>query len=264
MEDETDDGRRVLVVGAGRAGRSFAVALSAAGWAVVGRRGRGDDLGGAAAECDLLLIATPDAAVAEVARAIRPVPSTVVVHLAGSLGLEVLAPHRRRASLHPLMALPSPEVGAARLTSGGWFAAAGDPLVRRLVDDLGGRAIEVADEDRAAYHAAACIASNHLVALTGQVERVARLTGVPLAAYLELARGSLDDVDALGPAAALTGPAARGDEATLERHRAVLDPSEVRAYDALAEASRRLAAEPPTRPGPGARAGAPSPPPQAT
>lgn len=261
MEDENDDGRRVLIVGTGRAGRSFGVALGAAGWAIVGPRGRGDDLSDAAAGCDLLLIATPDAAVAEVARAIRPVPSTVVAHLAGSLGLEVLAPHRRRASLHPLVSLPSPEVGAARLAAGAWFAVAGDPLMRAVVDDLGGRAIEVADEDRAAYHAAACIASNHLVALMGQVERVARFSGVPLAAYLALARGSLDNVDALGPAAALTGPAARGDEPTLERHRAVLDSSELRAYDALAEAAHRLAAEPPTGPGLGASADAPSPPP---
>ena len=120
---------------------------------------------------------------------------------------------------------------------------AGDPLAGEVVEALGGRAFEVADADRAAYHAAACIASNHLVALLGQVERVAAAVGVPLEAYLDLVRATVDNVADLGPAAALTGPAARGDEATIERHLAALPPDERAAYDALAEAARRLAAD---------------------
>ena len=74
----------------------------------------------------------------------------------------------------------------------------------------------------------------------GQVERVAAAAGVPLEAYLDLARGSLDDVGQLGPRGAITGPAARHDEETLARHRAVLDPAEREAYDALAALAARL------------------------
>lgn len=229
------------MIGPGRAGSSLARALEAAGWDVRPSLARGDDLGGAAAGVDLLVVATPDAAVGETAAAVEPVDRCVVAHLAGSLGLDVLAPHARRASVHPLVSLPDPAIGAARLADGAWFAVAGDPAAERVVADLGGRAVAVDDEHRAAYHAAACIASNHLVALLGQVERVAAPVGVPLEAYLALARGSLDNVAALGPAAALTGPAARGDEATLARHRAALDPSEREAYDALAAAAQRLA-----------------------
>jgi predicted short-subunit dehydrogenase-like oxidoreductase (DUF2520 family) len=84
--------------------------------------------------------------------------------------------------------------------------------------------------------------------LMGQVERVAARVGVPLEAFLALARGSLDNVAALGPAAALTGPAARGDEATLDRHRAALDPSELPAYEAMVAEARRLAGHPPATP----------------
>jgi predicted short-subunit dehydrogenase-like oxidoreductase (DUF2520 family) len=113
-------------------------------------------------------------------------------------------------------------------------------VVRGAVDDLGGRWFTVADADRAAYHAGAAIASNHLVALLGQVERVAGAVGVPFEAYLDLARGSLENVAELGPAAALTGPVARGDWATVERHRAALDQGELEAYDALVAAARRL------------------------
>lgn len=180
--------------------------------------------------------------VAEVAAAVEPVAGTVVAHMAGSLGLDVLDAHARRASIHPLVALPNPEVGAARLR-GGWFALAGDQLVRTAVDDLGGQWFTVADEDRAAYHAAACIASNHLVAILGQAERVGATAGVPREAFLDLVRATVENVATLGPAAALTGPAARGDAETIERHRAAIDPSEVAAYDAVVDLARRLVAE---------------------
>ena len=154
---------------------------------------------GAAEGVDLLVIATPDAAIAEVAAAVGPVADTVVAHLAGSLGLDVLAPHARRAAIHPLVAAARPDdrrgPAAGRLVRGGRRPDGVAGGRRRSA----GRPSTVADDDRAAYHAAACIASNHLVALLGQVERVAATAGVPLAAYLDLARAAVDDVAALGP-----------------------------------------------------------------
>ena len=189
------------------------------------------------------MIATPDAAIAEVAAQVLPVPETVVVHLSGALGLDVLAPHPRRASLHPLVPLPSAEVGRVRLRSGITFAVAGDPVAAELAGVLDGNVVIVEDEHRAAYHAAACIASNHLVALMGQVERVATSAGLDLDAFVGLARAALTDVVELGPAAALTGPAARGDETTLERHRQTLDPAELPGYEAGVAMARRLATE---------------------
>jgi predicted short-subunit dehydrogenase-like oxidoreductase (DUF2520 family) len=176
------------------------------------------------------------------------------VHLAGCHGLDVLAPHPRRASVHPLVSLPGAEVGAARLP-GAWFAVSGDPAALAIPAALGGRVLGLADDPviRARYHAAACLASNHLVALLGQVERVSALAGVPFEAYLDLVRATVDNVAALGPAAALTGPAARGDEATLARHRAALPAEERAAYDALAERAVRLAREPAAPGGPTVR-----------
>jgi predicted short-subunit dehydrogenase-like oxidoreductase (DUF2520 family) len=230
--------RSLRVIGPGRAGGSLARALAAAGWTVCEPLGRGDDVTDAAAGVDLLVLATPDAAVADVAAAVRPVATTVLTHLAGSLGLDVLAGHERRAALHPLRSIATPTTDLR----GAWFAVAGDPLAAEVVAALGGHRVAVADEDRAAYHAAACIASNHLVALLGQAQRVAATAGVPLAAYLDLVRQTVDNVAALGPAEALTGPVRRGDEATVARHLAVLDPSERAAYEALADAARRLVA----------------------
>jgi predicted short-subunit dehydrogenase-like oxidoreductase (DUF2520 family) len=228
------------IVGPGRAGGALAGALAASGWDVAEPRRRGDDLSDAAAGVDLLVIATPDAAIAQVAAQIEPDEHAVVVHLAGSLGLDVLAPHPRVGALHPLVALPNADVGAGRLRAGIWFAVAGDPLVDRVVEDLGGHAFVVADEHRARYHAAACIASNHVVALLGQAERVAAPAGVPLAVYLDLVRATIDNVAELGPEAALTGPAARGDRATIERHLAAMSPDEHAAYEAMVDAAERL------------------------
>lgn len=219
------------------------------GYEVLGALGRGDAVSGAAAGADVVVIATPDAAVGATAAAIDPVADTVVLHLSGSLGLDVLSRHPRRGGLHPLVPLPDPDRGAERLRSGVSFAVAGDPVARSMALALGGQVVVVDDRSRAAYHAAASIAANHVVALMGQVERVAGEAGLPLDAFSGLVRAAVDDAVALGPAAALTGPAARGDWETIARHRAVLagmahGPSELEAYDALVDQARRLVDEP--------------------
>jgi predicted short-subunit dehydrogenase-like oxidoreductase (DUF2520 family) len=231
----------IRIIGPGRAGTSLAAALTARGWAFAGFRGRHDDIAGAARGVDVLVIATPDDAVAEVAATVLPEPTTTVVHLSGSLGLDVLAPHPRRAAVHPLVPLPNGEVGAARLASGVTFAVAGAPVAREMVECLGGRLVEVDDDNRAAYHAAACIAANHVVALLGQVERVAASVGLDLESFLPLTRAAVDDVASLGARAALTGPARRGDWATLSRHLDALPEDERSAYQAGAALATRLA-----------------------
>ena len=228
----------------------MATALAAVRWRVepiLHRRTPASEVAAAADNVDLVLIATPDAAISGVAASIEPA-AAVVAHLCGSLGLAAVAPHPRRAAIHPLTALPNPEIGARRLRAGCWFAVAGDPIARQAVADLGGRAFEVADRDRAAYHAAAVVASNHLVALLGQAQRIAASAGVPFAALMELVGATVDNVAELGPAGALTGPAARGDEATISRHLAAIEPGERPVYQALAQEARRLAAAEPRSP----------------
>jgi len=236
--------RRLRVVGRGRAGGSFDAALRAAGWHVELLGHDDPGLPSAAEGVDLVLLCVPDGAIATTAAAVRPREGTVVAHCAGARTLEELAPHERRASVHPLVSMPDAVLGARRL-EGAWFAVAGDPLAWEVVEALGGHPVEVPDEARVRYHAAAVIASNHLVALMGQVERVAATVGVPLEAFLELSRGSLDNVAEVGPAAALTGPVARGDERTVLAHLEALDPEERAAYRAMADAAARLVGRPP-------------------
>ena len=169
----------IRIIGPGRAGTSLAAALSARG---LGRSpaslGRHDDVSGAARGVDVLVIATPDDAVAEVAAAVVPVEGTTVVHLSGSLGLDALAPHPRAGRGAPARAAAQRRGRCGPPVLGGDLRRRRRPgRPRDIVECLGGRMVEVADGDRAAYHAAACIAANHVVALLGQVERVAASVG---------------------------------------------------------------------------------------
>jgi predicted short-subunit dehydrogenase-like oxidoreductase (DUF2520 family) len=143
--------------------------------------------------------------------------------------------------LHPLASMPDADVGATRLRGAWWgLAIGGDPLADEVVADLGGRALHIADGDRDRYHAAAAMAANHVVALLGQVERVAASIGVPVEAYLALTRTAVDNVEALGARAALTGPVKRGETATIERHVAALPPEERDGYLAMKREAERL------------------------
>ncbi len=228
---------RVTLIGAGRAGTSFARALARRGHDVsLVHHDETTPLAGV----DLVILTVPDDAIASVAASLPASAERVVAHVAGSRTLEALAPHPRRASLHPLAALPDAAVGAQRLL-GATYAVAGDPLVEDLVVSLDGRARRVPDAVRTLYHATAAVAANHVVALLGHVERLAEAAGLTLADVLPLVHQAVDDVARRGPAAALTGPASRGDVATIDAHLAAIPSAERPTYVALAREALDLA-----------------------
>ena len=82
----------------------------------------------------------------------------------------------------------------------GELAAEAEAEHARLARELGLHPFPVADADRAAYHAAAVVASNHLVALLGQVERLGAVAGVPFEAFAPLVRSSVENAFLLGAA----------------------------------------------------------------
>lgn len=255
--NRADPARGALaLVGPGRAGTTIAAALRDRGWRVVAVAGRTPDAPStraaalrfaapavaaevAATDADVVIVATPDAAIEDAAAAVAASvrPGALVIHLSGARGLDALgAVPARVGALHPLQTLPSADAGGERL-AGSWCAIAGDPQVADLAESLELRPVVLDDEDRARYHAAACIASNHLVALLDQVAAVAP---VPLEAYLPLVRATVENVAALGPRAALTGPVARGDSETVRGHLAALPRDERPAYLELARRAHRL------------------------
>lgn len=228
---------KIVIVGAGRAGNSFATALRKVGHDVELRHHERLDF---PHEIDLVLLCVPDDKLIETAARMELGPNTVLAHCAGSRRLDVLGSHRRVASLHPLVALPEPTVGARRLI-GAAYCVAGDERASEVVNSLGGRAFSLSNEQRAAYHATACVAANHLVALMGHVARLAEGAGLELADFLPLAHSALDDVDHYGPSGALTGPASRGDLVTIDAHLQAIPEEERATYVTLANAALLLA-----------------------
>lgn len=265
----------VAVVGAGRVGTAMAVLLGRAGHRIVAVSGGAATLDRAAAHlpgvpvrsneeavrgAKVVLLGTPDAAIepacAGLAAAGALEPGVAVAHLSGATGLDALAAARsvgaRVLSVHPLQSCPDVEAAIARIP-GSAFAVSADGeagfgLGERLARDAGGRPFRLDDGMKPLYHAAAVFASNYLVAVTALAERLERTAGVPdpLGALGPLQRGTLDNVEALGPAAALTGPAVRGDAPTVERNLEALAehaPEAVAAYVALADVALALAVD---------------------
>jgi predicted short-subunit dehydrogenase-like oxidoreductase (DUF2520 family) len=235
----------IAIVGAGRLGTALAAALRAGGLPVTGPLGRGS----AAAGHEVVLLCVPDGEIAAAAAALGPPDDRVVGHCSGATGLDVLA-GRIAFSLHPLMTVPA-GAGPGVFAGAGCAIAGSTPaaleVARALADALGLRATTVADADRAAYHAAASIASNFLVTLEDGAERLAATAGVARPLLVPLVRAAVEHWAEHGGPAALTGPIARGDEATVARQRAAVAercPELLAVFDALAGATRALAARP--------------------
>jgi predicted short-subunit dehydrogenase-like oxidoreductase (DUF2520 family) len=229
---------RCAVVGHGRLGTALAGALRAAGVSVDAPLGRG----ATAADAEVVLLCVPDAEIAAAAALISP--GRIVGHCSGATTLAPLSAHADAFSLHPLMTVARTGADFA----GAHAAIAGTTeraraVARALADVLQMTPFDVPDADRAAYHAAASIASNYLVTLAWAAERVG---GIDRAALAPLVHAAVDNWVQHGPHAALTGPIARGDEATVDAQRAAVArraPDLLRLFDALAEATRTLAAE---------------------
>jgi predicted short-subunit dehydrogenase-like oxidoreductase (DUF2520 family) len=230
---------RCAVIGAGRLGHALTAALRNAGLSVEGPLGRGAD-----PEADVVLLTVPDGEIEAAATVLTARNARFVGHCSGATTLEPLA-GREAFSLHPLMTVP--EGGAAPFAGAGGAIAGSTPaalhVAQTLADLLHLRPVEVADADRAAYHVAASIAANFLVTLEGAAERLAATAGVPREFLVPLARAALENWAATGAEQALTGPVARGDEATIARQRAAIEeraPDLLDTFDALVAASRVL------------------------
>jgi predicted short-subunit dehydrogenase-like oxidoreductase (DUF2520 family) len=223
------------VVGAGRLGTVMAAALSER---VPLRRGEPVPPG-----TDVVLLCVPDGQIAAAAAAVPPGP--LVGHCSGATGLEALG-DREGFSLHPLMSVPTgsePSVlrGAGAAVDGTSERAL--ETAHTLAEALGLRATRVEPEDRVAYHAAAAMAANFLVALEACAERLAETAGVSREQLAPLVLATTQQWAAMGPEAALTGPIVRGDEDVVARHRETVaerTPELLELWDALAEATRAL------------------------
>ena len=215
----------IQVVGRGRVGTAFAARLAERG--VLADRG----------EPDLVLLCVPDRAIMTASASVASGPW--VAHVSGATPLAALAPHTRRFSVHPLQTFT--HARGAEQIDGAWAAVTAeyDDARRRgrwLAETLGLMPFDLADDQRALYHAGASMASNFLVTLHRAATRALAHAGAPAAALEPLMRRTIDN------GFDLTGPIQRGDTATVDAHLAALTaalPDLVPLYRALAEATAR-------------------------
>ena len=246
-EIRLNDPLRVGIVGPGRVGTALARALRAAGVTVVGPVGRGERPAG----CDAILLCVPDGEI-EAAAEIVTAAAPLVGHTSGATPLSALA-HAGVAAfgLHPLQTVAHPGVafeGVGAAVAGSTPEALA--FATELAERLGMTPFEIDDEGRAAYHAAASVASNFLVTLQAAAEAIAAGAGLDpreaRALLAPLVRQTVENIAELGPEEALTGPVARGDEATLSTQRAAVEdvaPDLLELFDELVRRTRDLAAQ---------------------
>jgi len=239
-----------LIIGAGRLGTTLALALERAGRQVSWVASRGEQparellgrlrdarVATPEAVCEragLLLITTPDDAVRTLAAQLQFRPGQAVVHCSGALGLDALERARAQGAqvgcLHPIQTFPERFAGA-ELFSGIAIGVEASGLELRAwlnatCSALGGWAIDLGGVDRARYHCAAVLASNYVIALHEAAAHAFELAGLPRevarAALSPLTLGTARATSRLPLESALTGPIARGDVKTVERHLAAL------------------------------------------
>ncbi len=273
----------IAVIGAGRLARALLPALHSAGHAVVAVSSRTvasarrasrlapgatamTDNAAAAARARLILIAVPDGEIGAVARELaqdsgQRWSGRIVLHHAGALGIEPLAPLRRLGAevglLHPLQCLGDTAL-SSELLAGSRARIEGDrrarSMARRIAGALGLKVLALPDElsaeQRRLYHAAASLLSNDLVALLAIGGDLLRSIGLnerdALSALAPLARGTIAQAESRGLGAALTGPVVRGDAETIGMHLRALarrSPTGEAAHRALSRRLLQLAEE---------------------
>lgn len=226
---------RIILIGAGNVATRLGLALVAAGHHIEGVCSRGsqsgrdlaDLLGCRAIEriadtpagCDMVLIATGDAAVAEVAAAL-PASGYVVAHTSGSVPIEVLARHHRHAAvLYPLQTFSKDvEVDISKVP---FFTEASDDTAWQMVDDVArslSHTVSHADSAvRSRLHVAGVLSCNFPVYLLDITRRVLADVGLPLDVVAPLVEATMCKTFDVGPLKAMTGPARRGDIDVVKR-----------------------------------------------
>lgn len=232
---------RFAIVGPGRLGTALGSAMRAAGLHVAGPFGRG--AGGAdGGDSDVVLLCVPDSEIAAAASAVKP--GKLVGHTSGATSLAPLQPHES-FSLHPLLSVArsgTQFTGAGCAVSGSTERAR--DMAIALGTSIGMRPFAVAESDRPLYHAAASMAANYLVTIEAAAEHLAAIAGVERQHLVPLVRSAVEQWAEVGARDALTGPVARGDDATVARQREAVSARAAELlplWDTLTDATRALA-----------------------
>ena len=224
----------ILLIGTGRMSYHLGHAMRKAGHTLVGITGRdAQKLADMARflECpairwnqdppaaDVVVIATSDDAIAEVSRRVAP-SAAVVIHTAGTVDLDVLAPHADRGVIWPVQTLSHgapTDLSDIPLMVDGNTDRARDTVLK-LARSISGSVLQLTHAQRQRIHLAAAITSNLPVFLVREAQRLLRQENLPPGLLMPLWRTTAANVSAIGPEHDLTGPARRGDTRSIRSH----------------------------------------------
>jgi predicted short-subunit dehydrogenase-like oxidoreductase (DUF2520 family) len=233
-------------IGAGKLGSALAVKLADAGYNVAvvadletsaAARLAGSIEGcrpaptaqSAAEEADLVFITTSDDAIGSVCRLVRWKTGQAVVHCSGADSTDILTPAAEQGaqigSFHPCQAFVSGAY-AVKNISGSTFAIEADQPLAGILEDMAGdlacEHILLSPSDKPLYHAAAVFVSNYVVTLLKAGTDLFSEMGISpdraVKILMPLMKGNLSNIELTGLPGCLTGPIARGDSGTVEKH----------------------------------------------
>ncbi len=242
---------KIGFIGAGTTGTALAVRLSQKGYPVLAVSSRrpvsAQRLAGLVVDCrafesaqevadvsELVFITTPDDIIASVAQDTRWHAGQSVVHCSGAHSVDILEPARQLGanvgSFHPLQTFAGVNQAIDNLPGSAFALEAEEPLLstlKELASVLDGSWAELKPGDKALYHTAAVFVSNYLVTLVKFALDLWQDFGVPpkeaTKALLPLLKGTVNNIEHIGLPNCLTGPVARGDLGTINRHLDVLE-----------------------------------------
>jgi predicted short-subunit dehydrogenase-like oxidoreductase (DUF2520 family) len=251
-------------IGAGTTGTALAVRLSQKGWPVVAVSSRtlssAQNLAGLVPNCqvcntaqgvaeaaELVFITTPDDVIARVCSEVQWQKGQSVLHCSGAHSLDILKAAEKLGatvgSFHPLQTFAGVDQAMENLPGSTFALEAEEPLLsllKELTHLLNGNWVELKPGDKVLYHAAAVFACNYLVTLVKLALDLWQDFGVSsreaTRALLPLLEGTINNIDSIGLPDCLTGPVARGDLGTIERHLSALEdrsPSLLTTYKEL-------------------------------
>lgn len=172
-------------------------------------------------ESDIIIVAVPDHKLEEVLSDLECPESSVVVHTAGSYGLDIF-PRRikRKGVFYPLQTFSKArETDFTRLP---FMIEASDDECSALLGDLaehiGGKAYFADAESRRIIHLSAVFVNNFINYMLTAGKEISSRTDVPFSIFEPLLKETVAKALINGPEQSQTGPAVRNDLNTIEKH----------------------------------------------
>ena len=263
MSKQNSSKLKIGFIGTGTTGTALAVQLSLKGYAVVAASDKTVSSARRFADmvpscriyhknqevadnADLIFITSPDDVIAPIAASLKWHNGQSVVHCSGAASLDILTPAREdganTGAMHPLQTFASVSQAISNMPGSTFGIEADEPLfsiLRDMAVALEGTCVKLEPGDKVLYHAAAVLSCNYLITLVKLATDLLKSLGMDpeqaTQALMPLLKGTLNNISNIGIPECLTGPIARGDTGTINKHISALEQSSPEALSTYLE-----------------------------